>query len=345
MKQLKVGNLILGDGAIPIQSMTNVPTSDREALYAQAKSLIDNGCDLVRVAVCSRAEAEICSKVFVELNAPVCADIQYDYKLAVLCSDLGFAKVRINPGNIGGDDKVGEVVAAAKANGTVLRVGVNSGSLHKDITAQYGKGAEAMVKSVEQNLRILERHNFFDTVVSLKSSSVALTVEANRLFRSRFDYPLHIGITESGIGENAVIKSAIGIGALLLDGIGETLRVSLSGDPVAEVVYAKKILRALGKDKNFCEVISCPTCSRCNYDLASIADKFQKATASITKPVKVAIMGCSVNGIGEAGDADFGIAGGREDCVIFAHGKLIRKLPFNEAYNELLKMVTEFTNE
>lgn len=345
MKNIKIGNLKLGNDKIIIQSMTNVATSDREALLAQSKSLIDNGCDLVRVAVCNNNDAAVCAEVFEKLNAPVCADIQYDYRLAIRCSDLGFAKVRINPGNIGDDKKVAEIVSACKANGTVLRIGANSGSLSKRVVAKYGKTAEAMVASVVEDLKVLEKNNFYDTVVSLKSSSVNLTIDANRLFRSQFDYPLHIGVTESGTGEQAIIKSAIGIGALLADGIGETIRVSLSGDPINEVYAAKKILRAIGKDKNYCEVISCPTCSRCKYNLSEIADKFVNETEHITKPVKVAIMGCSVNGIGEAGDADFGMAGGENFAVLFAHGKIIEKLPFDEAYDKLLQLVTEFADE
>lgn len=345
MRTVKVGNLIFGGEKIIVQSMTNVPTSDRDALFSQSKRLIDGGCDLVRVAVSSETEAKICAEVFEKLNAPVCADIQYDSRLAVLCSDLGYAKVRINPGNIGDESRVAEVVAACKANGTVLRVGANSGSLHKDIIVRYGKTAEAMVESVRQNLEILERLGFYDTVVSLKSSSVALTVEANRLFRRKYDYPLHLGVTESGIGEQALIKSAVGIGSLLLDGIGETIRVSLSGDPIYEIRTAKEILRSIGKDKNYCEIISCPTCSRCNYDLAAFAEKLRQKTENIRKPLKVAVMGCAVNGIGEAGDADMGIAGGKDGALIFASGKIIKKTSFDEAYKILLEMITEYADE
>ena len=319
MKNLPIG----GNHRISVQSMTNTDTLDEHATIAQIRALEDAGCDIVRLAVSNDNEIKSSKSIVEKTKIPLVADIQFDYRLAIKCADIGFSAIRFNPGNIGSEAKVREVVASCKQNKIPIRIGVNSGSLEKDIVKKYGHSAEGMAMSVINHAKILEKENFYDIVISLKSSCVKTMIEANRIIDKRCDYPLHIGVTESGIYEDGLYKSAIGIGSLLIDGIGNTLRVSLTGDPVQEVIVAKEILKACGMLENSCEVISCPTCSRCKIDLVSIVKRVKELTKEIDKNLRIAVMGCVVNGPGEARNADLGIAGTESKFAVFKKGKVI----------------------
>lgn len=339
-KTVYVKNIPIGGGnRVTVQSMTNTPTADFERTSKQIDGLVKAGCDIVRLAVCNDQEVEVCKKLLSSFDVPLVADIQFDYRLAIKCSDIGFSKVRINPGNIGGENNVLELVAACKANETPIRVGVNGGSLEKDLLRS---GAEALAESALRNVALLEKFGFYDIIISVKSSDVRTMIAANRIIATRCDYPLHLGVTESGDIEDGTLKSAIGIGSLLIGGIGDTIRVSLSGDPINEVYAARNILRAAGLDKNYCEIISCPTCSRCNYDLASVVAKVKEFTKDIVKPLKVAVMGCVVNGPGEAMGADCGVAGGKDKAVLFKKGKIVGTIPSSDVLPELKKLITEY---
>lgn len=337
-KAVKVGDVTIGGGnKITVQSMTNTPTLDEIKTKAQISRLIEAGCDIIRLAVCSDEEVEMCKKYIAFCSVPLVADIQFDYKLAVRCSDIGFCKVRINPGNIGSEKGVRELVAACKANGTPIRIGVNGGSLQSGLSSS---GAEALAESALKNVAMLERLGFYDVIISVKSSDVSTMVKANTVISKKCDYPLHLGVTESGDAMDGTIKSAIGIGSLLLGSIGDTVRVSLSDDPVSEVYAARRILRSIGLDKNYCEVISCPTCSRCNYDLFSVVKQVKELVKDIKVPLKVAVMGCVVNGPGEAKDADCGVAGGGNGrAALFAGGKTIKTIPSDEIVPELSRLI------
>lgn len=341
-RKVSVGNISIGgDAPITIQSMTNTHTGDADATIAQIRSLADAGCDIVRLAVCDEADLTACKKIVSSVKVPLVADIQFDYKLAVACSELGFGKVRFNPGNIGNDENVRKLTEACKANGTPIRVGVNAGSLQKDILDKYGRTPQALCESALRHVALLEKYGFYDTVVSVKASDLYTCTQAYRLLDEKCDYPLHIGITESGAKFAGTVKSAIGIGSLLLDGIGNTIRVSLTGDPLAEVIAAKQILLAL-KKRQGCEIVSCPTCSRCNINLAEIYDKVLEMVSDIPIPLKIAVMGCVVNGPGEAADADFGVAGGKNGkSVIFSHGKICKTVPDDQIVGELRKLMEE----
>lgn len=343
-KAIKVGNLLIGGGnKISIQSMTNTPTLDEQKTTLQISRLIEAGCDLIRLAVSSEQEVELCKKYIAFSQVPLVADIQFDYKLAVKCSDIGFNKVRINPGNIGSEKGVRELVAACKANGTHIRIGVNGGSLQSGLSSS---GAEALAESALENAALLSRLGFHDIVISAKSSDVPTMVKANRLIAKQCDYPLHLGVTESGDLKDGTLKSAIGIGALLLDGIGDTIRVSLSDDPVQEVYAARNILRSIGLDKNYCEVISCPTCSRCHYDLFSVVKQVKELAKDVDVPLKVAVMGCVVNGPGEAKDADFGVAGGGDGrAVLFSGGKVLGSITSDEIVPRLRELIDRHVGE
>lgn len=342
-KAVFVKNTPIGGGnRVTVQSMTCTPTANYELTSAQIRALVNAGCDIVRLAVCSDEEVEVCKRYVADFEVPLVADIQFDYRLAIKCSDIGMSKVRINPGNIGSENGVRELVAACKANRTPIRIGVNGGSLEKDLGVS---GAEALAKSALDNVALLEKFGFNDIVVSAKSSDVRTMIRANRLIAGSCDYPLHLGVTESGDVDGGTLKSAIGIGALLADDIGDTIRVSLSGDPVLEVAAAKKILRAAGVDKNYCEIISCPTCSRCAYDLFGVVNKVKKLTEGVRKPLKVAIMGCVVNGPGEAKDADCGVAGGGNKAVLFKKGEIIGSVPMEDIYDALKKLIGETIGE
>lgn len=339
-KTVKVGNIKVGGGnRISVQSMTNTDTADYQKTLAQIIELERAGCDIVRLAVGSDADVESCKKLISEVSVPLVADIQFDYRIAIKCAEIGFSKIRINPGNIGGPERVKAVVDACKNAGIPIRVGVNSGSLDKDVYAAYGNTPNALVESAMKHVRQLEDFGFDDIVVSVKASSVPLCVRAYRLLSETTDYPLHVGITESGGGESALLKSAVGIGSLLLDGIGDTIRVSLSDNPVEEVYAAKKILRAAGIDKNFCEIVSCPTCSRCKYDLIDIVREMQDYVKDIRIPMKIAVMGCVVNGPGEAKDCDFGVAGGGDKAVLFEKGEIVKTIPTDCVIPELKRRI------
>lgn len=337
-RKLRVGNIYIGgDAPISIQSMTNTKTSDVEATVKQIKALEEAGCEIVRVAVPDMAAAEAISEIKKQISIPLVADIHFNYELALKSMENGVDKIRINPGNIGSKEKVMKVVSMAKEKGVPIRIGVNSGSLEKDILNKYGHvTAEGLVESALGHVRILEELDFHDIVISIKSTDVPMAFEAYRLISKKTDYPLHIGITEAGTVYRGTIKSAVGIGAMLLSGIGDTIRVSLTGDPVEEIKAAKEILRACGLYNKGVQFISCPTCGRTQIDLISIAENVEKALENCEKPIKVAVMGCVVNGPGEAREADIGIAGGRDSAVIFRKGEILRKVPEGEIVEALL---------
>lgn len=336
-RQIAIGNVKIGGGApISVQSMTNTKTTDTKATVAQIKALQNAGCDIVRLAVPDMAAAENIANIKAQTDVPLVADIHFDYRLALTAIEQGIDALRINPGNIGDEERVKAVVTAAKAKHIPIRIGVNAGSLDKKLLAKYGKvTAQALVESAMQHVRILEKLDFHDIKISLKAHDVPLTIEAYRLMSETVDYPLHLGITEAGTVNTGIIKSAVGIGALLAEGIGDTFRISLTGDPVNEVKVANEILKALGLKEYGPTLISCPTCGRCNIDLPSIAAKVEQRLDGITKPLKVAVMGCVVNGPGEARDADIGIAGGKGEGLLFRKGEIIGKVPEDKLVDAL----------
>ncbi len=337
-RKLRVGDIYIGgDSPVSIQSMTNTKTSDVAATVKQIKALEEAGCDIVRVAVPDMAAAEAISEIKKQISIPLVADIHFNYELALKSMENGVDKIRINPGNIGSKDRVYKVVSMAKEKGVPIRIGVNSGSLEGDILKKYGHvTAEGLVESALGHVKILEELDFYDTVISIKSTDVVMALQAYKLISEKTDYPLHIGITEAGTIYRGTIKSAVGLGAILLSGIGDTIRVSLTGDPVEEIKAAKEILRACGLYSKGVQFISCPTCGRTQIDLISIAERVEKALENYDKPLKVAVMGCVVNGPGEAREADIGIAGGRDSAVIFRKGEILRKVPEDEIVEALL---------
>ena len=342
-RQIQVGGISIGGGApVVIQSMLNTKTTDVEGSLAQIQKLKDAGCQIARLAIPNSQAlaplAEICS----ESVLPLVADIHFDYKLAIGAAQAGASKIRINPGNIGGEANVQAVVEVCKDKKIPIRIGVNGGSLDKKLLEKYGHPtAEALVESAFEHLALLEKYDFYETCVSMKSSTVPTMVAAARLFRSRCDYPLHIGVTETGPVKMGLIKSAMGIGALLLDGIGDTIRVSLTDDPVEEVYAAKDILKAAGLRKEGVNIISCPTCGRTQIDLIGLVNQVDAALRDCEKPITVAVMGCVVNGPGEAREADIGIAGGDGCGMLFEKGVQIAKLPYEELLPALLKRIEE----
>jgi len=339
-KVINIGGIPLGGGSrITIQSMTNTDTSDVLATSAQIAALKDAGCDIVRLAVCNLSDVQASKEIIKTTGLPLVADIQFDYKLAISSADVGYCAIRFNPGNIGSEKKVAEVVASCKKNKIPIRIGVNLGSLEKDIEAQFGRTANALVESCLRHVALLEKNNFCDIVLSIKASDVAIMVDANRQLAKKTNYPLHLGVTESGMGDYGLVKSAMGIGSLLLDGIGDTIRVSLTGNPVDEVIAAKLILKAVGKLKEGVEVISCPTCARCKVDLTHIVKDIAAYTKSMTTPLKVAIMGCVVNGPGEAKDATLCLCGAPDKCVLFEYGKIVKSVTHETAVEEFKKLV------
>ena len=325
-----------GENPVSIQSMTNTDTTDAQATLAQCLRLQNAGCEIVRVSVYNAACVPTISVLKEHLDIPVVADIHFDADLAVASVEAGVDKLRINPGNIGGEDKVRYLADCLKAHRIPVRIGVNAGSLQKDLLAQYGATAQAMVQSALVHAKMLEDCGFYDIVISLKASDVLRTVESFRIISKIVDYPLHVGVTEAGLPEDGIIKNAIGIGSLLLDGIGSTLRVSLTGDPIEEVKAGQTILRSLGLRRDHVDIIACPTCGRCQYNLEEVAQKVRAATRHIKKPLKVAIMGCVVNGPGEATEADIGIAGGKESGVLFKQGKRVRTVSAADMVQTLL---------
>ena len=340
-RQICVGNVKIGGGEpVVIQSMLNTKTTDVEGSLAQIRALKTAGCQVARLAVpnmeAARSFAQICEKS----PLPLVADIHFDYKLAIAAAEGGAAKIRINPGNIGGEDRVEAVVKACKERHIPIRIGVNGGSLDKKLLEKYGHPtAEALVESAFEHIALLEKFDFYDTCVSMKSSTVPTMVAAARLFREKCDYPLHIGVTETGPVRMGLMKSAMGIGALLLDGIGDTIRVSLTDDPVEEVYAAKDILKAAGLRKEGVNIISCPTRGRTQIDLIGLVNKVDAALKDCQKPITVAVMGCVVNGPGEAREADIGIAGGDGVGLLFEKGQQVEKLPYEELLPALLRRI------
>ena len=342
-RRIMVGSVPIGGGApVAIQSMLNTKTTDVEGCLAQIGRLQAAGCQIARLAVPDQPSAAAFREICAASPLPLVADIHFDYKLAIAAAEGGAAKIRINPGNIGGDDRVQAGVEVCKEKHIPIRIGVNGGSLDKKLLEKYGHPtAEALVESAFSHLELLEKQGFYDTCVSMKSSTVPTMVAAARLFRSRCDYPLHIGVTETGPVRMGMIKSAMGIGALLLDGIGDTIRVSLTDDPVEEVYAAKDILKAAGLRKEGVNIISCPTCGRTKIDLIGLVNQVDGALKDCRKPITVAVMGCIVNGPGEAREADIGIAGGDGCGMLFEKGQQIAKLPYDELLPALLKRIQE----
>ena len=340
-KQITAGGVIIGGGApVTIQSMTNTPTQDVEATLKQIRELAAAGCEIVRVAVPDMEAARAVGKIKEGSPIPVVVDIHFDYKLALEAIAAGADKVRINPGNIGGEDRVKAVAQACRLHKIPIRIGVNGGSLEKDILTKYGKICpEAMVESAFGHIRLLNKFDFDDICVSLKSSSVPVTMRAYQLMGERSDYPLHIGVTEAGTVRMGTLKSAVGIGGLLALGVGDTIRVSLSADPVEEVYAAREILKAAGVRREGPELVSCPTCGRTKIDLIALANQVEERLKSVDKPITVAVMGCAVNGPGEAAAADCGIAGGVGEGLLFQKGEIIKKVPQDRLVDELFALI------
>lgn len=344
---IKVGSVLIGgENQISIQSMNNTDTRDVVKTLEQIKLLAKAGCDITRVAVPDMEAAEALRIICLSSPIPVVADIHFDYRLALESIRNGANKIRINPGNIGGVDRLQQVADAAKNAKIPIRVGVNSGSIHKEFLEKWGGVNEnSMVQSAMQSIKQLEGCGFEDIVVSIKASDPLLTIETYRLLSTMIDYPLHIGVTEAGTPKEGVIRSAVGIGTLLAEGIGDTIRVSLTGDPVKEVECAIDILKALHLRTGGVQIISCPTCGRTSVDLIHIAEQAHKRFKHIQEPIKIAIMGCAVNGPGEAREADLGIAGGTGEYLLFSKGEIIRKIPEDRALEELAIEVDKFINE
>ena len=337
-RQILVGNVPVGGGApVSIQSMCNTKTDDVAATVDQIHALEAAGCEIVRVAVPDMAAAKAIGAIKSRIHIPLVADIHFDYRLALECAGQGVDKIRINPGNIGAKERVKAVVEACRAGHIPIRIGVNGGSLEKELRKKYGGvTAEALVESAIGHVALLEEFDFHDICISVKCSSVPVNIAAYRLLSERCDYPLHLGVTEAGTPAMGLLKSAMGIGGLLCLGIGDTIRVTLTADPVEEIAAAKQILQAAGLRQEGPNLIACPTCGRTNIDLIPIAQEVERRLAGCTKPITVAVMGCAVNGPGEASSADVGIAGGNGEGLVFAHGKVLRKVPQERLVEELM---------
>ena len=339
-KKVRVGNCMLGGDKIYIQSMLNVRSDDVDGSVAQAVKLEQAGCDIIRAAVPDKEAVRLIPAIKEKVRIPLVADIHFDYRLALESVAAGVDKIRINPGNIGDSDRVKAVTEACRAKGVPIRIGVNAGSLEKEILKKYGKPTpEALCESAEYHIGLLNRYDFDDIVISIKSSDVPTMVASYRLMAERCDYPLHLGVTEAGSERMGIIKSAVGIGSLLLDGIGATIRVSLTADPVREVYAAKDILKGIGKYDSGVQFISCPTCGRTRIDLIPLVEQVEEALRACDKKIKVAVMGCVVNGPGEAREADIGIAGGEGCAVLFKKGEILRKVPETEILPALLEEI------
>lgn len=340
-KQVKVGNVLVGGGApVSIQSMLNIPASDIENSVKQAVRLEEAGCEIIRIAIPNMEAVTLIPALKENVKMPVVADIHFDYKLAIESVAAGVDKIRINPGNIGGTDRVKAVVDACKPKEIPIRIGVNSGSVEKEILAKYGSPtAEALCESALYHASLLEKFDYTNIVLSMKSSNVKTMVDAYKLAAEKCNYPLHLGVTEAGTERMGIIKSSAGLGALLLQGIGDTIRVSLTADPVKEIYAAKDILKALDIRRDGVQFVSCPTCGRTKIDLISIATEVENRLRDCNKNIKVAVMGCAVNGPGEAKEADIGIAGGNGVGLIFKKGEIIRKVPEDKLIEELIKEV------
>ena len=343
-KEVQVGHIkIGGQNPIVLQSMCNTDTRDVAATVKQILQLEEAGCELVRVAILDMEAANAVEEIKKQIHIPLVADIHFDYKLALRVMDLGIDKVRINPGNIGEESRIRQVVEKAKEKKIPIRIGVNSGSLEKDLIQKYGGVTpHGLVESALRHVKILEKYDFFDIVVSIKASDVLFSLEAYKILSETIDYPIHVGITEAGTVYGGTIKSAVGIGAILAAGIGDTLRVSLTGDPVEEIRAGKEILKSLGLRKFGIEFISCPTCGRTQIDLISIANEVERLCQGIDKNIKVAVMGCIVNGPGEAREADVGIAGGKGEGLLFKKGEIIKKVREDELVSALMEEIEKY---
>ena len=343
VKQVRLGALTIGGEKITVQSMLNKPAHDIAGSVAQAAELERAGCEIVRAAIPDKDAVRLIGAIKKEISIPLVADIHFDYRLALEAVAAGIDKIRINPGNIGEDSRVKQVADACRTAGIPIRIGVNSGSLEKNILAKYGRPTpEALVESALYHVSLLNKFDFDDIVISIKSSDVETMISAYELLAQQCDYPLHLGVTEAGTDRMGLIKSSIGIGSLLVKGIGDTIRVSLTSDPINEIAAGKDILKALGLCKNTVTMVSCPTCGRTRIDLIALANKVEQAVSGIEKPLKVAVMGCVVNGPGEARDADLGIAGGDGCAVLFKRGEIIRKVSEEEILPALLEEIDRY---
>ena len=339
---VSVGDLVLGGNRIYIQSMLNVPSTDIAGSVRQAEALGAAGCEILRAAIPDKDAVKLIPAIKEKVSIPLVADIHFDYRLALEALEAGIDKIRINPGNIGSPDRIKAVAVACSNRGVPIRIGVNSGSVEKHILEKYdGPTADALVESGLYNAQLLEKFDFHQIVISLKSSNVETMIEAYRKLAERCDYPLHLGVTEAGTERMGLIKSAIGIGSLLADGIGDTIRVSLTADPIREIAAAKDILRALDLDEGAPQIVSCPTCGRTRIDLISLANAVEERLRTVKKPIKVAVMGCIVNGPGEAKEADIGIAGGDGCAVLFKKGKVLRKVSEDRILEELFSEIEQ----
>ena len=342
-KKIYVGSLPVGGGSrVSIQTMATVKTEKIKEVVEQINGAVSLGADIVRLAVRDDADALALKQVVKEVNCPIVADIHFDYRLAIKSIESGVHKVRLNPGNIGGENAIKAVSECLKEYGVPVRVGSNSGSIEEEYLKKYGRSATALAESALHSASLLEKYGVENIVLSAKASDVVTTVKAYEILSEKCDYPLHIGVTEAGGGNAGIIKGSIGIGSLLLKGIGDTVRVSLTGGVEEEVLTAKGILRAVGLEQNYAEVVSCPTCGRCDYDAIGLAERITKATQNVQKRIKIAVMGCVVNGVGEGKDADVGIAGGKDKCVIFRDGEVVKTVMPQNAEEELLKEVEEW---
>ena len=345
-KKVRIGNIFVGGGeSVKIQSMCTSKTSDIDATVKQIISLQDVGCEMIRVSVLDEEDACAIGKIKTFIKIPIVADIHFSCKLAVLAIENGADKVRVNPGNIGGEREIKFVADCIKSHGIPVRVGANTGSIEKQFLEKFGRNENSLVESAINSIKTFEKYGVEDIVVSVKASDVPHTVKAYRFLASRTDRPLHIGVTEAGVGQMAVVKSSAALGALLIDGIGDTLRISITDDPVKEITAAKTLLRAVGSDKNFVNVISCPTCGRCQWNSMALAKKVAAFTENIGKKLKIAVMGCVVNGPGEAADCDIGIAGAKDYCVIFKGGEIIKKISAQDAEEEFFKEINALLND
>mgnify|MGYP002946220804 CR=1 FL=1 len=340
-REVKIGNVTIGgNNPIAVQTMLNVPVEDIEGNVAQAKRCEAAGCQILRVTCPSAADAKCIEAVKNAVNIPIVADIHFDYRAALACADVGVDKIRINPGNIGDDDRVKAVVQACQQKNIPIRIGVNGGSLEKRLLEKYGHPTpEALVESALRHVRLLEKFDFTEICISVKSSDVPLNMAAYRLLHEKVDYPLHLGVTEAGTPTMGLLKSAIGIGGLLCEGIGDTMRVSLTADPVEEVYAAKRILQACGIRRSGVNLVSCPTCGRTAYDMIPIAEELERRLADCKKNITVAVMGCVVNGPGEASAADIGVAGGKGEGMIFRKGKILYKVPQEKLVDALMEEI------
>ena len=341
-RKVIIGGVTIGGGEkTAVQSMSTLKISDTGKAAEQARILKEAGCDILRFSVLDEADAKSFAELKKRVDIPLVADIHFDYRLAIKAIDGGADKIRINPGNVGGEDKIREIAAALKSAKIPVRVGSNTGSIEKEFLNKYGRNEISLGESALKNARCLEKYGVSDIVVSVKASDAPLTVKANKYIAERADYPLHIGVTEAGTEYNGVVKNAVAIGALLSEGIGDTIRVSLSADPVREVVAAKAILSALKLESYGAEVIACPTCGRCAWNCMGFAAKTEEYVKNVKKPIKIAVMGCVVNGPGEAADADIGVAGGKDGCVIFSGGRIIKKVREEDLEKEFFAEIDE----